>query len=152
MLAEWDIDAGGETGEKLNPMRLWLAEAGIFERTRGAAAWQTNSTQLEKALGASITELEELGALSVQQREFLKAMASLTALPPYRSNEVAKLAEQQSDVPFDWKQLRKKVVKPLEDLGYLTARKPTRGRGAKAFVVEPTDKSERSCASVSLKR
>lgn len=129
-----DIDPGGERGEKLNPMRLYLEKAGIFKNR-----WEVDDDALETVLGIRSATLEALADLPLTHRAFLRAMATMSGPSPYNSQQVVQLARQQTpEATFDLKQVPKVVLKPLEEAGWLTVTKTTGGRGAKAHLVTPT--------------
>ncbi|MDI7268100.1 MAG: restriction endonuclease, partial [Myxococcota bacterium] len=60
-----------------------------------------------------------------------------------RSNDVAKLAESLYGVTFPWKSLYSTVLRDIETAGFVTCRKTTSGRGAKPYLVTPTEKFAR---------
>jgi site-specific DNA-methyltransferase (cytosine-N4-specific) len=118
-------------------MRLWLEKAGVF--TQG---WSVNSARIEQLLGAHSGEIEALARLNLEQRAFLKALLNLPGPGPFASNEVEKLAAATFGVRFNEKMLPKQVLYPLQQAGYVTLTRGTRqaGRGAKPFLVQPTEK------------
>ncbi len=131
-----DIDPGGRSGEKLNPMRLWLERAGVFV---AGANWKIDEQGLERVLGVTGDELEVLAALPAEQRAFLRALVSCTGVPPIDSAGIRDLAELQTDgIRFNHKMLPKEVLEPLADAGWLQWTKKTGGRGGKAHQVAPT--------------
>lgn len=130
------IDAGGKSGENVNPMRLWLERAGVFSGT-----WNIDSTVLKSLVGASTKEISELVALPPQQQAFLRAMATLSDPPPYDGAAVRRLAESQSpEVDFDTKAFANAVLGRLETGGWITVTKTTDGRGGKSQAVTPTQR------------
>jgi hypothetical protein len=56
------------------------------------------------------------------------------------ANEIARLAEAVYGIKFPEKSLPKLVLDALVNAGYITVKKTTIGRGAKPFLVTPTDK------------
>lgn len=130
------VDAGGRSGEKLNPMRLWLERAGVFPHD-----WAVDTSAFERLLGIATDTVDALAGLSPEQRAYLMALASLPNPSDSRSSaDVARLAERQSAVRYDVKQLPKKVLFPLQDAGLIEATKTTVGRGAKPYTVRATEK------------
>lgn len=106
-----DIDTGGERGEKLNPMRLFLEEAGVFKN-----GWEVDDDALEIVLGIGGSTLEALVDFSLAHRAFLRAMATMSGPGPYNSQQVVQLARQQTpEAGFDLKQVPKLVLRPLEE-------------------------------------
>jgi Restriction endonuclease len=135
-LAVMGVEAGGRSGEKLNPIRLWLERAGVF---RGR--WELDETVFQQILGLDTSTLDALSGLTPEQRAFAMALAGLSdPTGTHLSSEVARLAEQQSTVRFDTKQVPKKVLFPLAEAGLITVTKTTAGRGAKPYVISGTEK------------
>jgi site-specific DNA-methyltransferase (cytosine-N4-specific) len=118
-------------------MRLWLEKAGVF-----SSGWSVNETRLREVLGASTEEVEVLAKLTPEQRTYLKTLANMGGAGPYLSNDVEKLASATYGISFNEKNLPKQVLYPLENAGYVTVTRGTRtlGRGAKPFIVSPTNK------------
>lgn len=130
------IDAGGRSGEKLNPIRLWLERAGVFRQR-----WELDEAVFERLLGLDTETLDALSGLTPEQRAYAMALAGLPdPSATHLSSDVARLAEQQSTIRYDTKQLPKKVLFPLAEAGLITATKTTAGRGAKPYVVSGTAK------------
>ena len=125
-------------GKHPSMMRLWLAKAGIFVGSR----WQIDQVRLQDALGTDITEFSALAHFSSEQRAFLRALANTGIKTPQPANEIAKLATATYGVRFPEKSLPKLVLHSLVEAGYITAEKTTTGRGAKPFLVSPTEKLE----------
>lgn len=123
-------------GKHPSMMRLWLAKAGIFVGSR----WQTDEIKLREVLGTDPSEFAVLSAFSTEQRAFLRALANTGVTAPQPSNEIAKLATATYGVKFPEKSLPKLVLDDLEAAGYITKTKTTGGRGAKPFLVAPTEK------------
>lgn len=124
-------------GKHPSIMRLWLARAGVFKN-----GWRVDQGRFEALLGTSLSDLDQLVACSPPQRAFLRALASLASPEPLASNEIEKLASRLYGAKFDEKSLAKQVLYPLQDAGYITLERGTRetGRGAKPFLVAPTNK------------
>lgn len=130
------IDPGGSTGEHLNSMRLWLAEAGVLADT-----WTIDNAVLKKLTGATPDEISELVALPSTQQAFLRAMATVTDPPPLDGAKIRQLAEVQSPgVVIDVKTFAPVTLKRLEADGWITVTKTTGGRGAKPHQVVPTQR------------
>lgn len=124
-------------GKHPSMMRLWLEKAGIFE-----GGWRVNEARFREILGVSTDEVESLAALNAEQRAYLKTLGNLPGPGPHQSNEVEKLASATYGVKFSEKNLPKTVLYPLEAAGFLSLQRGTRaaGRGAKPFLVSPTEK------------
>ncbi len=130
------VDPGGTTGEHINPMRLWLAEVGIFVDT-----WSINDTVLKQFVGATAEEVSELVSLPRAQQAFLRAMATVTDTPPLDGAKIRLLAEMQSPgLRIDVKTFAPTTLKQLSAAGWLTTTKSTGGRGAKPHQIVPTQR------------
>lgn len=123
-------------GKHPSMMRLWLAKAGIFVGDR----WQIDELRLSAMLRIEPNDFDVLSHLSIEQRAFLHALANTGVVAPQPANEIARLATATYGVKFPEKSLPKVVLNALVDTGYITAIKTTEGRGAKPFLVTPTDK------------
>jgi len=123
-------------GKHPSMMRLWLAKAGVFVGER----WQINELRLTAVLGANLDDYGVLSHFTKEQRAFLLALANMGVSDPQPANEIAKLAAATYGVKFPEKSLPKLVLNALIDAGYITTTKTTEGRGAKPFLVTPTEK------------
>lgn len=123
-------------GKHPSIMRLWLAKAGIFIGTR----WQVDTLRLREVLGAEPNDFTDLAKLTGEQRSFLLALANTGMTDAQPANEIVRLAETVYGLRFPEKSLPKLVLNPLVEAGYIVATKTTTGRGAKPFLVAPTDK------------
>lgn len=123
-------------GKHPSMMRLWLAKAGVIVGSR----WQVNPIRLRAVLGTDPSEFPLLARFTAQQKAFLMALANTGITDPQPANEIARLAEATYGVRFPDKSLPKEVLNALVAAGYIEATKTTGGRGAKPFMVQPTDK------------
>lgn len=123
-------------GKHPSIMRLWLAKAGIFVGNR----WQINSIRLQQVLGIDPTDFGVLAGFTSEQKAFLRALANTGVTEPQPANEIAHLASATYGVRFPEKSLPKLVLDALVNAGYIIATKTTEGRGAKPFLVAPTEK------------
>lgn len=123
-------------GKHPSMMRLWLAKAGVFVGSR----WQIDDLRLREVLGVNPEEYGFLARFTIEQRAFLRALSNTGIKEPQPANEIARLAAATYGVKFPEKSLPKLVLNGLEQAGYITAQKTTTGRGAKPFLVAPTDK------------
>lgn len=123
-------------GKHPSIMRLWLAKAGVFVGSR----WQIDTIRLQEVLGASPDDFEILARFTPEQRAFLRALANTGVTAPQPANEIARLAATTYGVRYPEKSLPKLVLNALVEAGYITAEKTTKGRGAKPFLVAPTEK------------
>ena len=123
-------------GKHPSIMRLWLAKAGVFVGAR----WQIDTIRLQEVLGANPKDFEILARFTAEQRAFLRALANTGLTTPQPANEIARLAAATYGVRFPEKSLPKLVLNALVEATYITAEKTTTGRGAKPFLVAPTEK------------
>ncbi|MEW6740250.1 MAG: restriction endonuclease [Nitrospirota bacterium] len=120
----------------MSSMRLWLEKAGLVISTD----WQIDHSILESLLGVGTTEIDILAVLSQEQKAYLKALANIPGEKSFPANEIERLATQLYGIKYNEKMLPKQVLYPLQDIGYIKITKPTGGRGAKSFIVKPTEK------------
>jgi hypothetical protein len=123
-------------GKHPSIMRLWLARAGVFVGSR----WQIDTVRVQEVLGANPDDFEILARFTAEQRAFLRALANTGVTTPQPANEIARLGATTYGVRFPEKSLPKLVLNALVEAGYITADKTTTGRGAKPFLVAPTEK------------
>jgi Restriction endonuclease len=123
-------------GKHPSIMQLWLAKAGVFVGSR----WQIDTMRLGEVLGANPDDFEILASFTPEQRAFLRALANTGVTTPQPANEIARLAATTYGVRYPEKSLPKLVLNALVEAGYITAEKTTTGRGAKPFLVAPTEK------------
>lgn len=152
-----DIEASGETvdliklrawlgergvhfprgGKHPSIMRLWLEKAGVFSK-----GWNVDEAKLEEVMGKPTEELGILSGFTPEQRAYLKTLVNIGATSSHLSNDIEKLATATYGVKFNEKNLPKSVLYPLRDAGYIALERGTAegGRGAKPFMVTPTNK------------
>jgi hypothetical protein len=123
-------------GKHPSMMRLWLAKAGVIVGAR----WQVNPIRLRAVLGVDPSDFPALARFTAQQRAFLLALANTGITTPQPANEIVRLASATFGVRFPDKSLPKDVLNALTAAGYIEATKTTTGRGAKPFLVSPTEK------------
>ncbi len=123
-------------GKHPSMMRLWLAKAGVFLGSR----WQVDEARIKEIIGVEPGEFEVLAGFTAEQRAFVKALVNTGVRTPQYANEIARLASATYGVKFPEKSLPKLVLNALIESGYIIAEKTTAGRGAKPFLVSPTDK------------
>ncbi len=83
--------------------------------------------------------LDAYADLTREQRMFARALAQLN-VDEELSNKVARYATEQFGVQFPEGGLPQSVLFALQNVGLIEAEKTTSGRGAKPYVVRPTDK------------
>jgi hypothetical protein len=139
-LREWLAQRGvrfPRGGKHPSMMRLWLQQAGVF-----TSRWNVSEPRLKEVLGAGSEEFHALASLQPLQKVYLRTLANLGGPGPFASNQVEKLATATYGLKFNEKNLPKQVLYPLEQAGYVKLQRGTKaaGRGAKPFLVAPTDK------------
>lgn len=127
----------------LSSMRLWLAQAKVFDPDvkGGPRLYEVDQGRLKELLGIGMDAIDKLTQLNRAQRAFLRALVRLAGeSDPLIANNVADLANMLYGVSYNHKQLPKSVLFPLRDLGYVKLTKSTAGRGAKPYEVSRTSK------------
>ncbi len=126
----------------LSSMRLWLAQAGIFDphAKGGQELYQVNTSRLHQILGIGLDEIDRLTQLNAAQRAFLRALTCIPDPDPFIANQVADMASTYYAVEYNHKELPKAVLFPLRDLGYIHVEKSTTGRGAKPYQIRRAEK------------
>jgi len=124
----------------LSSMRLWLAQAGIFDVSvkGGPRLYEVNQMRLKEILGIGLDVIDNLAQLNAAQRAFLRALTRIAEPDPFVANKVADLASAVYAVEYNHKELPKSILFPLRDLGYIRATRTTAGRGAKPYEVSRT--------------
>jgi site-specific DNA-methyltransferase (cytosine-N4-specific) len=123
----------------MSSMRLWLEKAGMIISTD----WQIDHSRLKSLIGVGTTDIDTLAMLSPEQKAYLKTISNIPTKGPYPANEIERLATQLYGVKYNEKMLPKQILYPLQDIEYIEITKPTGGRGAKPFLVKPTEKLKR---------
>ncbi len=132
-------------GKHPSIMRLWLEKAGIFAKK----SWNINNHQVDKILGLN-DNMEALRSLTLLQRIFLQTLINTGITEPQPANRIKKIAEATYSVNFPEKSLPKEVLNNLVEKGFISIQKTTTGRGAKPFLVSPTDKLNKEIVSAFL--
>ena len=117
-------------------MRLWLEYVGVFTGER----WRIDDRRVQHLLDVGSDEIEAIASLTLDQRVFLRALASADPGGAIPSNRIGKLAEESYGVVLPSKLLPARVLRPLEEFGFirLSRGEKTPGRGGRALLVEPT--------------
>lgn len=128
----------------LSSMRLWLAQAGVFDPTitGGPRLYEVNQSRLKQILGTDLDAIDQLTQLDSSQRAYLRALLQVGGNELLVANRVADLATMLYSVSYNHKELPKSVLFPLRDLGYIEVSKSTAGRGAKPYEIIRTAKFE----------
>jgi len=126
----------------LSSLRLWLAQAGVFDvdAKRGARLYEVDQARLKQVLGMDVDAISSLSQLTAAQRAFLRALACIPETGTVVANKVADLATTLYGAEYNHKDLPKSILFPLRDLGYVELTKSTTGRGAKPYEVSRTPK------------
>jgi site-specific DNA-methyltransferase (cytosine-N4-specific) len=117
----------------MSDMRAWLTKSGVF-----TAKDVVDDARVKQLLGYDTVQISGLAGLSPELHSFLKALANTNEKPPIVSSKIAHLAEKLYNVRFPEKSLPR-TLEPLEQLGLVKLTKTTGGRGAKPYLVTPTD-------------
>ena len=120
----------------MSTMRLWLEKAGVVT----SSDWLIDHSLLEFLIGVKTNEIDTIAMLTPEQKAYLKTLSNLPTKNSYPANEIEKLATQLYGVKYNEKMLPKQVLYPLQDICYIEITKQTEGRGAKPFLVRPTEK------------
>lgn len=126
----------------LSSMRLWLAQAGVFDPAvkAGPRLYTVDRERIREITGIGLDEIAKLTHLNHGQRSFLRALVRVAESDPLGASGVADLAAGLYSAEYNYKMLPKTILKPLQELGYIKAHKSTTGRGAKPYLVYRTDK------------
>lgn len=122
-------------GTHLNGMRQWFEAAGLV----APGEWAPNRDRLKALLGVGMEDVEAFAGLTTEQRAFAKAFARLNT-DQELSNKVAQYASTLYGVEFPEGGLPQSVLFALRDVGLIECEKTTGGRGAKPYIVRPTEK------------
>lgn len=118
----------------------WMAAAGLLNKSENYAP---RDGALKRVLGVSSEERAELAALPLEQQIFLQILRRIVEAEPSRT-VASKLVTDEClrDYPrqFDEDQLSKKVLKPLEEAGWINLGGRSEGRGAKSGTVTAATK------------
>ena len=129
-------------GKHLNVLRQWLEFAGVLNPTKskgGEAMWVPDDSRLHELLGITSNDLDRWSDLTAPQYEFARAFA-LMGEDEAVSSDVREAATSLYGTEFPEGGLPQSVLHKLQEVGLIRWKKTTRGRGAKAHLVYPTDK------------
>ena len=123
-------------GKHPSIMRLWLEKAGVF-----TSRMRVDHARVRHLMGMT-PRTRVAGGPDSEQRAYLRTLMNMGGSGLYQSNEVEKLATATYGIQFNEKNLPKSVLYPLQNKGYIELERGTKaaGRGAKPFMVKPTDK------------
>jgi site-specific DNA-methyltransferase (cytosine-N4-specific) len=148
-LQQRGIEASSNSSD-LSGVLGWLREGQVLLNK-----YDVNHSQYSALTGAPSETLQALTNLNSEQIAFLRAMVALnvTDWTPY--NTVCKHAESlyPGEVRYNWKDIVKVVLQPLQDAGIIEIRKKAKkdqdtpeGRGGKPTDVKPTGKFDKEIA------
>lgn len=103
----------------INSLRLWLAEAGLFPKSR-SQAWTVDEEGKEKLLGFGDDTISALVGLTDTQKAFAIALCRINPPAEYPASEVRDLAETIVGKRLDRSNLPKTFLDPLSDAGLIT--------------------------------
>ncbi len=125
-------------GTHFSSLRGWLSLAGVFDKD--STSYKIHRDVVEGIIGIKQDFIDKIGTFNQEQKAYIKALAALGASDWIPSNDVRSHAEKLYGVSFSEKALPIKVLFPLRDIGLIDVEKSTSGRGAKPYLVKPTDK------------
>jgi DNA modification methylase len=132
-------DASNNSSD-LSGMLGWLKSAGILRD------YEVDEIAYGELLGTSSLQLSAFMNLTLEQSFFLRSLAALGGSDFIPHNEVAKHAEglYSGQVRFNWKELDRAVLKPLQETGLIEIRRKPKSkegaRGGKPAEVKTTGK------------
>jgi site-specific DNA-methyltransferase (cytosine-N4-specific) len=138
-----------KTSSDLSSVLGWLRMANVLK------GYSVNATQYQALVGASAATLEATRKLNSDQFLFLKAILALNVQDWTPYNVILKHAEElyAGQTRYNWKDVVKTVLTPLQDAGLIELRKRTKknttkpeGRGGKVTDIKPAAKFEKEIA------
>lgn len=129
-------------GKHLNILRQWLEFADVLNSTHtsaGADLWMPDDARIEALTGVTAHDIEQWSDLTQAQYDFARAFA-LMGCDEATSSDVRDSAVSLYGTEFPEGGLPQSVLHRLEEVGLLTWKKTTGGRGAKAHLVYATEK------------
>lgn len=109
----------------INTMKNWLYKGGIFTDKK---RWESiDWDKVENLLGGEKDILDGLTTLTSIQNYFLRSLYDIDAKSFILSNQVRNHAESTYNTIFPHKSFSSKVIKPLENLGYIEVNKTSNG-------------------------
>jgi len=147
-LAARGIEASANSSD-LSGVLGWLRAGLVLDK------YDVNEKRYAAFVGAPTETLNALKNLNSEQIAFLRALVALnvTDWTPY--NSICRHAESlySGEIRFNWKDIVKLVLQPLQVAGLIEVRKKAKqdqdtpeGRGGKATDVKPTGKFEKEVA------
>jgi DNA modification methylase len=148
-LQQRGIEASSNSSD-LSGVLGWLREGRVLVNR-----YDVNDSQYSALTGTPSGTLRALKNLNSEQIAFLRAMVSLnvTDWTPY--NTICKHAEAlySGEVRYNWKDVVKSILQPLQDAGLIEIRKKAKqdqdtpeGRGGKPTDIKPTGKFDNEIA------
>lgn len=119
----------------------WLKESKLIDKS-----YKINEVTYASLLETDVESIDALKSLTDSQVAFLKAMVALDIQTWTPYNDIAKHAEAlySGSVVFNWKNIMKDVLQPIEKAGFIEIRKQTKknsktpqGRGGKSADIKP---------------
>lgn len=131
-----------QNGKHLNSLRQWLEFSNVLNSTHaggGAELWTPNDARIETLMGVTAKDIEQWSDLTQAQYDFARAFA-LMGCDEATSSSVRDSAKALYNTEFPEGGLPQSILHRLEEVGLLTWKKTTSGRGAKAHKVFATEK------------
>jgi hypothetical protein len=144
-LAHRGIEASASSSD-LSGVLGWLRQGRVLDK------YDINEKRYAEVVGAAAETLSALKNLDRGQMAFLRAMVALNIADWTPYNAICRQAESlyPGEIRFNWKDIVKLVLQPLEAEGLIEVRKKAKvdsktpeGRGGKATDVKPTGKFEK---------
>lgn len=148
-LAHRGIEASSNSSD-LSGVLGWLREGKVLLNK-----YDVNDEQYSALIGTPTGTLQALKGLSGEQIGFLRAMVALnvTSWTPYNTICLHAEALYAGEIRFNWKDIVKLVLQPLNAAGLIEIRKKAKqdqdtpeGRGGKPTDVRPTGRFEKELA------
>lgn len=143
-----------ENSSDLSGVLGWLRKAKVLDK------YDVNAEHYAALVGAAPETLSAMKNLSTEQVAFLRAMVALNVADWTAYNVICRHAESlyAGEVQFNWKDVPKLVLQPLQAAGLIELRKKAKadsktpeGRGGKAADVKPTGKFDEELAEPLLR-
>lgn len=125
-------------GTHFSSLKGWLSLSGVFDKD--STSYKIHKDVVERIIGVKQDFIDKISSFDQEQKAYLKALAALGVSDWIPSNDVRSHAEKLYGINFSEKALPIKVLFPLRDTGLIEIEKSTSGRGAKPYLIKPTDK------------
>ena len=103
----------------INSLRMWLAEAGVFPKSRSQRPWQVDPHVKEQLVGMSDRRLAALVGLTAEQLAFVEALCRIEPQGWYPAADIRDLTESILGRRVDRGNLPKTFLDPLKSTGLI---------------------------------